>query len=74
MGVQINEVHRIDFNGQIIISTSEELEELCLALEEHLYDDPNYDELSKKVTDLEIEIESLQQALEYHRSLSDGRA
>lgn len=74
MGIEINEIIRIEFNGQVITGTYAELEELCLALEEFLYDDPSYNELSEKVTALEHENIGLRQSLEYYRGVSNGQA
>lgn len=60
---KIEKMHRIEINGQAIVGTYEELEELCLALEEYLYDEPTYEELSREVLDLKLENEKLEREL-----------
>lgn len=70
---KIAEIHRIDFNGQVIIGTHEDLEELCLALEEHIYDEPTYDELNDRVINLEHKNEKLEEELRFLRSISIQR-
>lgn len=65
--IQISEIHKIEFKGQIITGTYAELEELCLALEEYLYDEPSYAELEEKAITLAFEKEKLEKELEYLR-------
>lgn len=59
------ELHSVNFNGQVIVGRFEELEELCLALEEYLYDSPTYEELNEKVDDLRWENTKLKEELSY---------
>ncbi len=60
---KIAEIHRIEINGQVILVTSEELEKLCIELEEYLFDEPTYEELSKRVLELELDNERLVRGL-----------
>lgn len=56
----VTEIHQINLNGQKIVGTHDQLEEVCLALEEFLYEEPSYDELNETILDLHIENEKLQ--------------
>lgn len=60
---KLSEIHMINFEGTILLGTHEQLEELCLALEEYLYDGPTYDELNKISTELHKEILELKKRL-----------
>lgn len=56
---KVTEIHELNLNGQKIIGTHDQLEELCLALEEFLYEEPSYDELNDTILNLHIANEKL---------------
>lgn len=70
---KIAEIHRIDFKGQVIVGTYEDLEELCITLEDHLFDEPTYDELNVRIIDLEYKNEKLEKELRFLKNISFQR-
>lgn len=66
---KVTEIHEINFSGQKLIGTHDQLEELCLALEEYLYDEPTYEELDGMCRDLKSKYEELKDKYE---SLDDN--
>lgn len=64
---KLAEIYCIQFNGIQIIGTHEEIEELCLALEEYLYDEPTYNKLQDEVLSLRCRIEDLESEVEMKR-------
>ena len=61
---KITSVLKLNINGQKVILTEEQAEELCLNLEQMLFDEPTYDQLNQRVMDLEIENERLKNQYE----------
>ena len=62
------ELHKVTLGSQCIFGTREELEELCLALEDFCYDEPTYKELEDRTFSLRNEIEELKNKLEQEKS------
>ena len=54
----------INIDGRTLHPTEDQAEKLCISLEQMLFDEPTYDELSNRVMDLKIENEKLKEELE----------
>ncbi|SJZ38313.1 hypothetical protein [Garciella nitratireducens] len=62
---RITSILKIKVDGQkSIILTEDQAEELCIKLEQMLFDEPTYDQLNDLVMDLKIENEKLKEELE----------
>ena len=61
---KVTSVLKISVNEQTIILTEDQAEELCIKLEQMLFDEPTYDQLNDLVMDLKIENEKLKEELE----------
>lgn len=61
---KITSVLKIVINGRDNFLTEDQAEELCTVLEQMLYDEPTYVELSNRVMDLEIENERLKDQIQ----------
>ena len=66
-------VLKISVNEQTIILTEDQAEKLCISLEQMLFDEPTYDELSNRVMDLKIENEKLKEELESFNVLFEDK-
>lgn len=62
-----DKVYCVQFKGTQIVGSHDEIEELCLGLEEFLYDEPTYSELQEEVLSLRCRIEDLESEVEMKR-------
>ena len=70
---KVTSVLKISINEQTIILTEDKAEKLCINLEQMLFDEPTYDELSNRVMDLKIENEKLKEELESFNVLFEDK-
>jgi uncharacterized membrane protein len=70
---KVTSVLKISVNEQTIILTEDQAEKLCISLEQMLFDEPTYDELSNRVMDLKIENEKLKEELESFNVLFEDK-
>ena len=70
---KVTSVLKISVNEQTIILTEDKAEKLCINLEQMLFDEPTYDELSNRVMDLKIENEKLKEELESFNVLFEDK-
>nr|DAM13521.1 MAG TPA: Herpesvirus BLRF2 protein [Caudoviricetes sp.] len=70
---KVTSVLKISVNEQTIILTEDQAEKLCINLEQMLFDEPTYDELSNRVMDLKIENEKLKEELESFNVLFEDK-
>jgi len=70
---KVTSVLKISINEQTIILTEDQAEKLCISLEQMLFDEPTYDELSNRVMDLKIENEKLKEELESFNVLFEDK-
>lgn len=59
-----DKVYCVQFKGAQIIGSHDEIEELCLALEEFLYDEPTYSQLQGEASELRHKLDQMEGQVE----------